>query len=257
MPLLDHFHGRIARKHDWPSFHSTWANIIMFALNDTLPQRFMAQVQVRLGQHAEGDVIEYDTEPDGDEPFHDGLYADPEKDSNMDGGLAVAVKPALFIPPEPEMLVPILSFSDAIEVKVYDLQRERRVVAVIEMVSPANKDLPDERETFALKSLGYIKAGIGLITIDIVTTKDFNLHDELIRVARADEKYRMAGSPATYAVAYRPVHRKEDNLLAIWPHLLDIGEKLPLLPLALMGFGCVKVDLEATYMEACKRSRIE
>jgi hypothetical protein len=153
------------------------------------------------------------------------------------------------------MSIPV-TFHDAIEVRVYDLARNRRVAAVIELVSPSNKDRPEERETFALKSLGYLKDGIGLVILDIVTNMRFNLHDELVRVGRSDARYQMAGGPATYAVAYRPVHRRDENLLDVWPHELRVGSALPLVPLALKGFGCVRLDLDGTYTEACERSRI-
>lgn len=171
------------------------------------------------------------------------------------GGLAVATEPVVYAPPTPAMSIPI-TFHDAIEVRVYDLARNRRVAAVIELVSPSNKDRPEERETFAIKSLGYLKDGIGLVILDIVSNMHFNLHNELVRVGRSDTRFQMPGNPDTYAVAYRPVHRQDENLLDVWPHELRIGSTLPLVPLALKGFGCVRLDLDGTYTEACERSRI-
>jgi len=51
-------------------------------------------------------------------------------------------------------------------------------------------------------------------------------------------------------------HRQERNEIDVWPHLLTVGEVLPTLPLALRGHGCVPLDLEATYLETCRRSRL-
>lgn len=59
-----------------------------------------------------------------------------------------------------------------------------------------------------------------------------------------------------YATAYRPVHRNKEDLidLCLWP--LKVGEALPSVPLALKGYGCVRLGLDATYTEACARLRI-
>lgn len=249
MPLLDHFRPPIALHHQWASFHARWAVALADDLNRRLPRRFLAENQVQLGRRVEADVVEFDQEYSREEE-PGGHFS-----SNGGGGAVVAVAPEVYAPPAPAMSIGVV-FQDAIEVRVYDQARDRRVVAVIELVSPANKDRPDERETFALKSLGYLKAGIGLVVLDIVTDMDFNLHDEIVRASRSDDRFRMPASPATYAVAYRPVHRNGENLLDIWPHEFRVGAPLPTVPLALKGYGCVPVDLEATYTEACERSRI-
>ena len=251
MPLFDHFRPPIYDHHIWSSFHGRWAVAIMDHLNRTLPRRFLAENQIHLGRSLEADVVEFDREPG---TFTNGLGHWPAG-TDDGGGTAVAVAPAVYAPPAPAMSIPV-EFHDEIQVRVHDTERTREVVAVVELVSPANKDRPDEREVFALKSLGYLKAGIGLVVADIVTTKGFNLHDEVARVGRWDERSRMAGGPAAYAVAYRPIYRKETHVVDVWPHELRVGSPLPTVPLALKGYGCVPLDLEATYSEACERSRI-
>lgn len=221
----------------------------MDALNLRLPERFLAEMEVHLGQTAAADIVEFDheyTEPsDTESPGVNGTT----------GGLAVATKPAIYAPPTATHSIPI-QLDDVIEVKVYDMDRARRVVAVVELVSPANKDRPQTREAFAMKALGYLKTGVGVVTVDIVTDKLFNLHNELIRLAKADDRYLMADSAPTYAVAYRPVYRNQEHILDVWPHPLTVGAALPTVPLALLGYGCVSLDLEATYSEACAKSRI-
>jgi hypothetical protein len=97
---------------------------------------------------------------------------------------------------------------------------------------------------------------LGLVTIDIVTERRWNLHNELIRLAEHDDKFRMADDPWTYATAYRPVCRNKKDLIDLWLWPLKVGEPLPVVPLALKGYGCVRLDLEATYREACERLRI-
>jgi hypothetical protein len=41
--------------------------------------------------------------------------------------------------------------QDEYEVRVYDTQRHRRLVAAVEIVSPANKDRPEHRRAFVTK----------------------------------------------------------------------------------------------------------
>lgn len=254
MPLFDHFHPPVSLRHDWQSFHSRWTIAVMDSLNRRLPERFLAEATIHLGRKVEADVVEFDRDEDTAAPARSPGNG-TAGGAGGGGGAAVAVEPVVYAPPVPALSMPV-EFHDAVEVKVYDFQRDRRVVAVVELVSPSNKDRPDERETFALKSLGYLKSGIGLVVVDIETDKHLNLHDELVRVGRSDDRFRMPGGPATYAVAYRPVHRNDENLLDVWPHELTVGAALPTVPLALKGFGCVRLDLEATYAEACERSRI-
>ncbi len=251
MPLYDHFRPPIDRKHDWTSFHSRWAVYMADALNAQLPERFLAENQIHLGQTTEADVVEFDRVQPLDGPVQNG-FGYP---SSSASATAVATETVTYAPPEASATYEV-EYDDAFEVKVYDLKRIRRVVAVIELVSPSNKDRPDERNKFAVKVLSYLKAGIGVVVVDIVTDKHFDLHGEVLRVGRTDSQYFTVNAPTISAVAYRPVHRNERNLVDTWFRELTVGSALPILPLALKGYGCVPLDLEATYSEACKKSRI-
>jgi 3-isopropylmalate/(R)-2-methylmalate dehydratase large subunit len=53
--------------------------------------------------------------------------------------------------------------------------------AAVELRSPRNKDRPESRRAFGAKSAAYLQRGIGLITVDIVSSRQFNLHNELIQ----------------------------------------------------------------------------
>jgi hypothetical protein len=127
---------------------------------------------------------------------------------------------------------------------------------VVEVVSKGNKKERSERDQFAAKCLSYLGKGIGLVVLDIVTVSGWNLHNVMIRLAEKDPKFEMAGDPPIYAAAYRPVHRNKEDLIDLWHWPLAVGQLLPTVPLALKGFGCVALNLEATYTEACERSRI-
>src|SRR4051794_32040410 len=62
MPLLDHFHRPVFPLHPWESFHSVWASAILERLNQLLPPRYFAAVQVHLEIQVEADVAEFERE---------------------------------------------------------------------------------------------------------------------------------------------------------------------------------------------------
>jgi hypothetical protein len=175
--------------------------------------------------------------------------------------VAVAAEPtaaeatALYAPPATDLHMPG-SFPDELMVTVKDTCDGMRVVGVVEIVSPANKKERDERDRFIAKSMSYLTRGIGLVVLDIVTESRRNLHDELVRAAGFDDRFEFSEPASTYAVSYRPVRRKEQNLIDLWRWPLAVGVALPAVPLPLTGYGCVRLDLEATYTEACERCRI-
>src|SRR4051794_16499206 len=49
---------------------------------------------------------------------------------------------------------------DLFEVRVLNVEGQPRLVAAMELISPANKDRPAHRETFAGKCAGYLRQGI-------------------------------------------------------------------------------------------------
>jgi hypothetical protein len=245
MPLFDHFHRPLSETHQWVSVHSRWATAIADDLNRRLPRRFLAEAPFTLGSYAASDVVEVDQAPGGG----NGVPLTPEA-----GGVAVAAEPITYAPPV-GLTMPA-DFPEEVLVEIRDLQHARRVLAVVELVSPGNKDDSAARQGFAGKCLSYLARGLGLVVIDVVTEHHRNLHNELVRLAGHGDSFLMAGDPPVYAAAYRPVHRKKEDLIDLWTWPLAVGAALPAVPLALKGFGCVRLDLEATYAEACERSRI-
>lgn len=244
MPLLDHFHAPIYPLHSWATLHSRWAGTLMDALNELLPaSRYMVEVTVSVGPHIEADIAEFEFSPP--------VLA--EQVNGSEGGLAVAVQP--WAPPVAAQTVDIV-FPDDIEVQVFDLRDGKRLVAVIELVSPGNKDRAEERRAFAAKCVAYLQRGIGLIVVDIVTSRRGNLHHEILDLLGQAEASVLPAETELYASAYRPARRADKSQLDLWPVALSVGQPLPLLPLALRGAFFVPVDLEATYMEARLRCRL-
>ena len=63
----------------------------------------------------------------------------------------------------------------------------------------------------------------------------------------------LADDVSLYTAAYRPARRKDGDQIDVWPAPLALGQPLPTMPLALRGYGCVPLDLEASYTEARQR----
>jgi uncharacterized protein DUF4058 len=242
MPLLDHFHPPVSKElPSWESFHSSWAVVIMERLNQMLPQRYKAVVQTHLGSYIEADVAEFER------PIEAGNGAA----EGETGGVAVQT----WAPPITKLVAPAI-FPDDYEIQLFEQRGGWRLVAVVELVSPRNKDRPESRRAFAAKSATYLQQGIGLIIIDIVTERHFNLHNELAELLRWEDSLRMEAAFYIYAVAYRPLRRQEKNEIDVWPIGLTIGGPLPVLPLALKGTQAIPLDLEAAYTDARQRSRL-
>jgi hypothetical protein len=147
-------------------------------------------------------------------------------------------------------------FPDTFAVRVFSTAAGLTLVAVIELVSPGNKDRPAERRAFAAKCASYLAQGVSLIVVDVVTSRHANLHDDLMRFLDAAPDRDFPVGVNLYAVAYRPVRRGEREEIDLWLRPLAVGEPLPTLPLRLTGDLFVAVDFEATYQEACRRRRL-
>lgn len=241
MPLRDHFRGAVGKVMPWEGFHAFWPTEIFRQLRPILPAGVRAEPTVQAGRQAEGDVLGFVTENWGAGAFDD-LTADGE------GGLAtaLAVEPPLVIETE-------IDDADAFEVKVYDTNRARRLVAVIELISPGNKDRPDTRQTFITKCAAYLQSSVSVCLVDIVTTRHFNLYAELLRFL-GQPVPAVVGQPAElYAVELRPELRRKKRLrMQVWAHELQLARPLPKLPLWLGDDQAVLLDLEIAYEESCR-----
>jgi hypothetical protein len=156
---------------------------------------------------------------------------------------------------EPEISVgPAL---DRFEVLVSQNLGGAELRAAIELVSPANKDREGSRRNFAAKCAGYLKHGIGLLIVDIVTARSANLHTELFDVLDVKSRRGSWEAPTgLYAVAYRAVTVRKNPRVEAWPESLTLGQVLPDLPLWLALDLCVPVRLEESYLATCRSLRI-
>lgn len=244
MPLLDHFAEPQPIFRKWEALHSFLSVTIGGHLNAVLPPRFFAAVQIHPSVRIEADVAEFDHGPEPEANGHAG-----------GGGTAVATAPRLAAPPKATGMFPAV-FPPDIEVRVMEDCQGGRLVAVIELVSEANKDRPDSQGGFAGKLATYLQHGVGVVVVDPVRVRRFNLHDALMDLLDRPED-RMPADTPTYCTAYKPEAGPGGNHVRYWAHRLDIGQPLPTVPLGIKGWGWVPLDLEALYTEACRIGRVK
>ena len=236
MPLLDHFRPPISQLHSWESFHSNWATRLADLLNEELPPEFLAEEQTHAGR-LEIDVATYETGP-----------------SAHSTGVAL-LEPKTWAPSVATATIPLV-FPDTFEVRIFHTSGGMTLVAVIELISPSNKDRPEERRAFATKSASYLHQGVSLILVDVVTSRGGNLHNDTLDQFSSGAEGRFPKSVELYASAFQPQLRGDAAEVDLWLEPLKLGESLPTLPLRLTGDLFVPVDLEASYAEACMRRRI-
>lgn len=232
MPLLDHFRGNLRRRRHWESFHSSWATFIAQHLNrGVLPKNLVAEVHVSLGVQLEADVTA--------EELH--------QDNGSEAGTATTV----WAPARPTLNVAVdFADIDLFEVQVVREDRDLRVVAAIELVSPANKDRPDSRRAFAAKCLAYLQQGVGVVVVDVVTERAANLHAEVF--ALLGREAGASGNLPLYAVAYRTVTRRKKCRLQAWAEPLELQASLPTMPLWIDPSQAIPLELETSYVATCE-----
>src|SRR4051812_49259799 len=141
--------------------------------------------------------------------------------------------------------------TDSFEVRVLRNLGGPQLRAAIELVSPANKDRPGSRRVFAAKCAGYLRRGVSVMVIDIVTERLANLHAEILNALdRAEEPVWESPSHLS-AVSYRGVLEADPPRLEVWPEVLTVGSNLPVLPLWLELDLSVPLPLEESYAVTC------
>lgn len=238
MPLRDHFHSPLNDQMSWDGLYGGWPALIVQRLNRILPERFVSGPRVHLLPNTELDVATFEPgTPDLPTP---------------QGGNGTAWQPS-----QPSVAVETdLLNTDDYEVRIYDVERGRQLVAAIEIVSPSNKDRPESRHVFVAKCEAMLRKGVSVAIVDLVTPRHFNLYVELLELISQSDASMGEEPPAVYAAACRWIERGRKRILETWSHTLKIGHPLPTLPLWLAENFYVPLELEATYEETCRVLRI-
>jgi Protein of unknown function (DUF4058) len=233
MPLRDHFRPPVAKVRSWDELHGLWPAMMVQHLYGVLPAGYVAGPTVHLGSSFEIDVSTYEL---GDSP------PTPASES------------APWAAPAPTLTLEAdLGEYDEYEVRIYDADRDRRLVAAVEIVSPSNKDRPESRRAFATKCAALLHQDVSVSVVDVVTTRQSNLYAELLDLVGKSDPALGDDPPFLYAATLRNRKRaRQRSLLDLWFYPLQVGQSLPALPLWLERDLNVKLDLDATYEQACR-----
>jgi Protein of unknown function (DUF4058) len=221
-------------------FHLEWIAAISRSLNSgLLPDGYYALAEQVAGGR-EPDVLALEDirqRPVG------GNGSGPESEGGR-GGIAVTAAP------------PRVRFTAQAEIGRYALKRRRigirhssddRVVALVEIVSPGNKDRTAAVRDFAEKAVEFLDSGIHLLIIDLfppTASSPQGLHRAIWSHFMTDTFEPPPNEPlALMAYAAGPIKRAYVEPAAV-------GKPLPDMPLFLEPEMYVPVPLEATYAAA-------
>ena len=232
MALRDHFRPPLSTRRHWHSFHNAWSTYLADDLNQSLPEGYFAEPNAQFG-------IEIDVAA-----FSERIPVNSERKN---------AELLEWKPSSPTATLPLQLTTDIVEVQIFNTQAGPTLVGAIELVSPSNKDRPSQRSAFTSKCQTYLQQGIGVIIVDIVTTLNANLHNELMN--RLNLQIDPLEAPL-YAVAYQVAQHDETPCLNLWQETFTLGGSLPILPLFLKGGFYLPINLEQTYSYTCVRQRI-
>jgi hypothetical protein len=237
MPFRDHFRPPVSTRVSWEEILAMWPARMVLDLRTLLPKGYAAGPKVHRGSQIELDVATFEND---DAP----RFQRPADE----GGVATAP----WAPPNPTVDVETdVPDYDEYEVRIYDAERGRQLVAAIELVSPGNKDRPVTRNAFVGKCASLLRKGVAVSIVDVVTPRQFNLYAELLELLGVSDPTLGEPVPHLYAASCRWLVRDEKMMFQTWSHTLALGQPLPTLPLWLTGTLAVPLDLEHSYEQAC------
>jgi hypothetical protein len=174
-----------------------------------------------------------------------------------DGSAAGNGNVVVWAPPRPHTATLHFTHPDLFEVQVLSDEEGPRLVAAVELISPANKDRAGHRHAFAVKCGSYLHQSISLVMLDVVTLRRGNLHAELFDILQVGTDKSGLRDGDLYAGAYRTLPRRKSLKLEYWTEQLALGEAMPTMPLWIQPDLCLPLNLEEAYRRACASSRID
>ena len=243
MPLRDHFHSPVNDHHSWDGFHGAWPAMVVMQLDQHLPRNYLAVPTVHLGS------LEVDVGTLDNDEF--GRWSNGNPHGSEDAATAV------YAPPTPALSVATESPDlSEYEVRIYDTDRDRRLVAAIEFVSPGNKDRPEHRTAFVTKCRSLLQSRVAVSLVDLVTTREANLYLDLLDSLGQSDTSLGPEPVSLYAASCRWIKQGGTWLFQTWPNALRLGQPLPTLPLWLDDQLAIPLELEASYEATCRILRI-
>ncbi len=235
MPLRDHFRPPISELNSWEEIHGMWPATIVQHLRRILPVGYAAAPKVRLGPYFEIDIGTFE---------RDNRLQTSTTPTGVDTGGGTA----LWAPPSPTATSTTeLADIDEYEVRIYSQTERRQLVAAIELVSPSNKDRFESRHAFISKCINFLRQGVCVTIVDVVTVRHTNLYAEMLELVGIRETGMSDPPPSLYAVTCRWIEGYKTGTLQRWAYPLTIGETLPTLPIWLSPTLPIPFDLEQSY----------
>jgi hypothetical protein len=149
---------------------------------------------------------------------------------------------------EPDVEIAVATLSGE---KALFVERQGRLVAAVELVSPRNKDRVSACAAYTGTYLGYLLKGVHLLLVDVHRRPlRFSFADRIAEELHLDQP----ACPSPFAIGYRVGEPAPNGgrFLALWRRALTVGAPLPPLRLPLSVNEFVLVDLEQTYARAAE-----
>jgi hypothetical protein len=151
-------------------------------------------------------------------------------------------------PTEPDEEIAVATLDP--ETAVY-VERQGRLIAAVELISPRNKDRPIARSAYLARYLGYLLEGAHLVLIDVHRRPvAFSFADHIATELKLEQLSRVPPMAVSYRVG-EPAATGV-RLLAIWRRPMTVGDTLPPIPLPLTSEQEVTLDLDQTYARAAE-----
>ncbi len=225
MPIHDWTRVRPNRFHD---FHQKWTVAICNALNaGQLPPGYFAMVEQITGG-PEPDIITLDLTP---------------PTNSVSGGLAVDLHP------------PQVRFVKSAEAASYARKANRvtirhpdgDVVAIVEIVSPGNKDSRHAIRAFTRKAIEFLHAGVHLLIVDLFPPgrRDPQGMHKAIWDRVHDEPFTLPPDKPLTLASYT-----SGSKMVAYVEPVAVGDPLPDMPVFLTADRYVPCPLDATYQTA-------
>jgi len=228
--------------HDWSripaglfhEFHQSWSVRLKDALNQgVLPEGYYALVEQRL-QGPEPDIIAVET-----------------AHLSAPGGNGSTT---LTAPPKTQIVTRLETDKQAYARRANRISIRHPlgdVVAIIEIISPGNKESRNALRAFVQKTTQLIWQGIHVLIIDLFPPSKRDpqgIHGIIVEEYQDTPFMLPAGKPLTL-VSY-----ESDNQITAYVEPLAVGDDLPPMPLFLAPGNHVLANLERTYMETWEAS---
>jgi hypothetical protein len=151
-------------------------------------------------------------------------------------------------PTEPDEEIAVATLDP--ETAVY-VEKQGRLIAAVELISPRNKDRPIARSAYLARYLGYLLEGAHLVLIDVHRRSvGFSFADHIATELHLEQPSVVSPMAVSYRVGEPAA--TGGRLLAIWRRPMTVGETLPPIPLPLTSERDVMLDLDQTYARAAE-----